>query len=263
VTAEAGFAEPHRFTALEAIVPGVVAGITAVPPGDGAGSESDFGLATGGSAWDVMRRYEGLARAVGASTGMVGRQVHGTRVVEAGAIQASGVHVVGEADGLMTSIPGILLAVTAADCVPVLVADVSGRCVALVHAGWRGAVAGMLEAAVRALGERFEVTPPDLAIFLGPAICGDCYEVGAEVLRAFGKSDRGPAGLDLRSELSQRAIESGVPRDRVMRSEWCTRCGPVTFHSHRGRGVDAGRMAAFLGLRGESPAPELPATAGA
>jgi len=225
-----------------------VAGITAVSDAEGAGSESDFGLATGGTAWEVAHRYERLARATGMRFAVVARQVHGTRILDVDSLPGDGLFVIGEADGLMTSVPGVLLAVTAADCVPAFVVDVGGRCVALLHAGWRGAAAGILELAVEAIGRRFGAESGDLAVYLGPAICGVCYEVGADVLGAFGREGSRQSGLDLRAELAVRAVDAGVRPDRVIRSEWCTRCGPVHLHSHRRHGSEAGRMAAFLGL---------------
>jgi len=219
-----------------------------VPPGAGAGSEADFGLATGGSSGDVERRYQRLAIATGMQFAVVARQVHGTRILEADSWSGSGSRVIGEADGFVTSARGVLLAVTAADCVPVFIADVGGRCIALLHAGWRGAAGGILEVGLSVLADRFGVEPEDVTIYLGPSICGACYEVGVEVLRAFGRDAAGPAGLDLRAELERKAVESGVPAERVVRSRWCTRCGPVRLHSHRAQGGKAGRMAAFLGL---------------
>ena len=232
---------------------GVVAGITSVPANAGAGSEADFGLTTGGSSRDVERRYEMLVSATGMHSSVVPRQVHGTGVVEADSSSGGGSRVVGEADGVMTSERGVLLAVTAADCVPVYIVDVEGRCIALLHAGWRGAAAGILEVGLSLLKGRFGVAPADVTIYLGPSICGSCYEVGVEVLRAFRRDARGPAQIDLRAELAKKAVRSGVSAERVVRSQWCTRCGPVHLHSHRARGSKAGRMAAFLGLVPETP----------
>jgi hypothetical protein len=179
---------------------------------------------------------------------VVGRQVHGTRIVGVDSAPGAGVFVVGDADGLMTSAAGILLAVTAADCVPAYLADLEGRCVALVHAGWRGAAAGILERAVEGLAGRYGVNPRSLAVHFGPAICGACYAVGPEVLTALGKQEDGSSHVDLRFELADRAVDAGVAPDRVSCSDWCTKCGPVRLHSHRARGSEAGRMAAFLGL---------------
>lgn len=235
--------------------PGIVAGITAVPEGAGAGSEADFGLKTGGAAGEVMDRYRRLTRSTGMTALLVARQVHGTRVEDVSSLTHTGTHVVDEADGLVTCVPGVLLAVTAADCVPVFLADVRGRCVGLLHAGWRGAAAGILERGLALMHRNFGIGAGDLAMYLGPAICGPCYEVGGEVLRAFGKDASRPGHVDLRFELTEQAMNAGVSADRVTLSEQCTRCGPEHFHSHRARATDAGRMAAFVGLQ-SSPAPE-------
>lgn len=246
----------HRFGGWEAACPGIVAGITAVPRGAGAGSEADFGLRTGGAAGRVLRRYRRLTRATGMTGSVVARQVHGTRVVEVSSLTDAGTHVVDEADGLVTCVPGVLLAVTAADCVPVFLADVRGRGVGLLHAGWRGAAAGILGRGLALMHRSFGVPADDLAVYLGPAICGRCYEVGGEVLRAFGKDSSRPGQVDLRSELAEQATRAGVSADRVVLSEQCTRCGPDRWHSHRAQASDAGRMAAFLGLK-SSPGPEI------
>jgi YfiH family protein len=180
---------------------------------------------------------------------VVARQVHGIRVADVTSLTGVGTHVVDEADGLVTSVPGVLLAVTAADCVPVFLADVRGRGIGALHAGWRGVAAGILESGLGLMRQAFGVMPGEQAVYLGPAICGECYEVGDDVLRAFGRDASGPARLDLRSELARQARAAGVPADRVTRSAECTRCGPTRFHSHRARAAGAGRMAAFVGLK--------------
>lgn len=237
----------HRFEELEGLAPGIVAGITAVTPSDGCGSESDYGLLTGGSAWEVTARYDRLAGDLGMRCAAIARQVHGVRTVRVEGCTGPGLRVVGEADGLTGTAPGVLLVVTAADCVPVFVVDCEGRARALLHAGWQGTAAGILEGAIGELEENPGVAPRDLVVYLGPAICGRCYEVGSDVLRAFGLEANGPRCVDLRHELARRAVASGVSADRVRQSPWCTRCGPVPFHSHRASGSGAGRMAAFLG----------------
>ena len=229
--------------------PGLVAGVTEVMPGEGAGSDSDYGLTSGGDVETLERRYVRLARAAGMFSAAVGRQVHGVTIHEVEAVEPQRLHIVGEVDGLVTGEPGILLAVTAADCVPVFVADTGLRCVGMLHAGWRGASAGILPEGLAELRRLFDVSPESLRIHLGPSICGTCYEVGAEVLQAFGRPPVGPALLDLRSELEAQAAEAGVPPASITRSEWCTRCGSVPLHSHRASGPEAGRMAAFVGIQ--------------
>lgn len=237
--------------------PGLVAGVTGV--GRGAGGEpADFGLATAPSPWALFRRLESLGEQLGFPGVAVGRQVHGNAVTCLEPTPEGGLRVPGATDGLLTSGRGLLLVVTAADCVPVYLLDPERGALALLHAGWRGTAAGVLRSGLRAMAARFGSEPAGLRLHLGPAICGTCYEVGPEVLEALGREaprDR-PGHVDLREELTRRAEEGGVPRGRITTSGWCTRCDADHFHSHRGKGDAAGRMAAFVGWRsrhGDAP----------
>lgn len=238
---------------------GIVAGITGVADGDGAESNFDSGLVTSGTTGNVTRRYVALARSLGMESIAMVRQVHGTRIVEVGPSSEGGVRLSGEADGLLTVAPGILLVVATADCVPVYVARRGGDGIAILHAGWRGAAAGILERAIERFVTSYGVGAGDLLVHLGPSICGACYEVGAAVLGVFGYDGRDRSTLDLRAELADRATHAGVPAASVSRSAWCTRCGPVRLHSHRGQGGRAGRMAAFIGRVGDSGSGPVPA----
>lgn len=231
---------------------GLEAGLTIRGSGPG-GEPADFGLTTSGSAWTLLGRLEDLAGQLGFPGIAAVRQVHGASVVCLEPTPEGGVRVAGEADGLMTAGAGLLLVVTAADCVPVFLLDPDSGGLGLLHAGWRGVAGGVLAAGLRAMEARFGADPSRLLAHLGPAICGDCYEVGPEVARALGRT--APAGktcVDLRDELETRAGELGVAPARLTRSAWCTRCSADQFHSHRGRGEAAGRMAAFLGWRHRS-----------
>ncbi len=190
------------------------------------------------------------------------RQVHGA-VVRVHVDPRAGVWMAGDGDGHVTRTPGLLLAVTLADCVPVFVADPVQRAVGLLHAGWRGAAAGMLERGLAALGRGFGSLPSDLFVHLGPAICGQCYEVGPEVFAALGETvPSGPAAVDLRAVLRRRALAAGVDRGRLIVSEECTLCGDGRgdwrdggrgggrvggrYFSHRGG--DAGRHLGAIGI---------------
>lgn len=173
-------------------------------------------------------------------------QVHGAHVRVHGDPPAGPV-VVGEGDGHVTRTPGALLTVTIADCVPVFIADPVRRAVGLLHAGWRGTAAGVGESGMVALGEAFGSKPGDLTVHLGPAICGECYEVGPEVFRALGEpTPATPRPIDLRRAIRRRVIGSGVRAGQVTVSGECTRCGDGSYFSHR-RG-DTGRQRAFIGI---------------
>jgi YfiH family protein len=166
------------------------------------------------------------------------RQVHGTHVVKVdetqrGAGWDSPANVVPDADALWTEEPDVALAVLTADCVPILLADPSGRRIAVVHAGWRGLVAGMIEEAVRAIG-----SPETLAAFIGPSIGPCCYEVGEDVAApaterlgavVIRRGDR--TTLDLWRSATTALARAGVRE--VWPAALCTRCEPDRFYSHR------------------------------
>lgn len=195
--------------------------------------------------WERLRRSSGVARVVHA------HQVHGADVryhTEGGA----GFHLAEACDGHATSESGVLLAVTTADCVPVFVVDPVRRAVALLHAGWRGSAAGILEEGFALLAAQDGSPAADLHIHFGPAICGSCYEVGPEVFQALGlPAPDVPTPLDLRRALAVRAVEAGVPTERITVSSHCTLCGGSGLFSHRGG--DRGRQIGFLGIREARP----------
>jgi hypothetical protein len=208
----------------------------------------DLGLFTDASASrDVLTSWERLRARTALPLVVLARQVHGATVRFHG-LGPPGLHLAEPCDGHGTRDRGVLLAVTTADCVPVFVVDPERRSVALLHAGWRGVAAGVLERGVALLAERTASRPADLHVHLGPAICGDCYEVGPEVLLALGlPPGRGPALLDLRAEIARRALTLGVPQERLSASAHCTLCGNAGLFSHR-RG-DRARHVGYLGMQ--------------
>ena len=180
----------------------------------------------------VMDRWAALQQhvaAAGAARLATARQVHGATVI---------VHVPGwtgwlrghDADGHVAPEPGTALAVSVADCVPIYVGHPSGA-VAMLHSGWRSTEAGILARAVGALAGS-GVHPGDLRVVLGPAICGDCYEVSPEVhARLTGRAVDRPTPVDLRGVIADQARALGI-RD-VRTSPQCTRCDNDVFYSHR------------------------------
>jgi len=232
-----------RLRDRERSVPGLVLGITTAPAGD-------FGVSARDD--DMLRTvYADLAGGLGFTAVAVPRQVHGTDVRRIRAPRLPGpdgrpvVRLAGRVDGLVTSGSGILLVSTAADCVPVYMLDAARRVVGLAHAGWRGVAAGVLTRALESM-RAAGADPTGISVHLGPAICGACYEVDAPVLRALGAPGERER-LDLRGLLVDQALAAGVVAVTV--STHCTRCGSAELHSHRGTGGQAGRMAAFIGIR--------------
>jgi YfiH family protein len=218
--------------------------------GRGAGEEPfDLGLSGAQPVGKVLDRWRAILAATGMTTAVHSRQVHGAELwLHEGA--APGVLVMHGFDGHLAVRPGVLLSVGVADCVPVFIVDPARRAVAAVHSGWRGTAAGITERAIRRLVEGWSADPAALRLHCGPAICGRCYEVGAEVHAAI-HPDRDPPGaptpIDVRAAIAARALGLGLRAENVTVSPHCTRCGPPDFFSHRGG--SAGRQMGLLGIR--------------
>jgi polyphenol oxidase len=172
-----------------------------------------------------------------------GYQVHGTAVARVRTEPAGEVeqHELDRVDGQATALQGVAPIVLVADCLPVALA---GRAtVAMVHAGWRGLAAGVLEEGVRAA---LELDGDDeLVAVLGPCAGPCCYEVGPEVQRAFEREAAGPATIDLRAIARGRLLAAGVRDVRDVAA--CTICDE-RFFSHRREGDGAGRQAGVAWL---------------
>lgn len=229
-------------------LPWVVQGTTMRTPADsGVGGDLDFGLFTGARAGAVMKRWEGLAEDTGCGSLVHARQVHGRGIALHEGARA-GLLLAPPCDGHATRQPGMLLAVSVADCVPVFVVAPRVRAVMLLHAGWRGVSQGILEAGLRMLERDFGTHAGETRMHMGPAICGRCYEVGREVHEALGlpRPDSACRPVDLRRALVQRALAAGADSAHLTASTFCTRCSDAPFFSHRGG--DAGRQIAVLGI---------------
>jgi purine-nucleoside/S-methyl-5'-thioadenosine phosphorylase / adenosine deaminase len=193
------------------------------------------------------RRMAELSQGMGFARQVLSHQVHGAEVL-CHTDCAPGLLIAADADGHLTRSPGLLLAVTVADCVPVFLVAPELRAIALLHAGWRSAAAGIMEKGLLRLGSEYGVDPHDVVVHFGPSICGSCYEVGPEVFRSLKEPEpTGPSPIDLRAVLARRAVDLGVGQDHISISAHCTRCGAAPFYSHRGG--DTGRQLALLGVR--------------
>ena len=169
-------------------------------------------------------------------------QVHGNRVVEVtepGSIPST--------DGARTRSPDVLLTVRTADCVPAILAHAGG--IALVHAGWRGLAAGILEEGLSGFPDAESVR-----VVLGPAIRVCCYEVGPEVAAQFPADALRPGPrerphLDLFHAATLRLVERGVPRASIVAAPFCTRCHQHLLASARGSQGGPERIIAFASYR--------------
>lgn len=196
-------------------------------------------------------------------------------------------------DALMTSVPGLLLGVQTADCVPVLLADTRQHVVAAFHAGWRGTLGRIVERGVGTMRLRFGSRPRDLVAAIGPAIGSCCYSVGEEVrfefesqfgyapalfsevydsdpvrekypllfltARAPGHSNIGPQiHLDLHEANRRQLLDAGVSEKRITVVGECTACtrlrdGGLKYFTHRGEHGFTGRMLSVIGIAPHAP----------
>jgi len=187
-------------------------------------------------------------------------------------------------DGLITATPGLLLAIQAADCLPVIVVDTRLRAVGVFHAGWRGTVQRIVEKGVGEMFRCFGSRPRDLRAMVGPGIQGCCYEVGEEVRTKFESqfaygatlfrevkdSDpvrekypllfltaRAPGHSELPTKIFLDLVEAnrqqlramGVPKKSIEASPLCTNCHPDLLFSYRAEKGKTGRMMGVAGVR--------------
>ena len=204
---------------------------------NGAYASLNLGLLSGDDRELVQENRRRLYEAAGAHPERVSwpRQMHGAAVVRAGTRGE-------EADAIWTDDAGEPVMVVTADCVPVVLVRIGGRPgVALVHVGWRGLVAGVIAAAVDALGGRL------VAAAIGPGIGPCCYDVGDEVAdpvrAAFGTGLVSERRLDLPGALKRALRNAGCVR--VDRLDECTACNPDRYFSHRRDAGLTGRQGAI------------------
>jgi len=185
-------------------------------------------------------------------------QVHGGRVVSASSYNGGAP----DADGIWTRDSSDILVIRAADCAPVWIVDPPNKTIALVHAGWRGVSAGIIDNAIQAL-ETAGARSEDLHAAIGPHIGPCCFEVGPEVSALF-LDDRDAVGdaerlvverkradgvsLDLGAAIEHRLLAGGVSDVRIDAADACTSCHKDLLHSYRRNGTGGPLMAAIAAV---------------
>ncbi len=193
-------------------------------------------------------------------------QVHGTDVLVVDRPVSGSPAFEGGWDALVTDQPGVLLTVRTADCAPVLIHDPIHGIVAAVHAGWRGAVAGIVPKTVAVMAQRFGSQPASLRVSIGPSVGSCCYEVDEPVLSRLRESyagwrslvqETGPdtAKLNLRGLVRGQAQSAGVREEAIHSVGLCTICHPDLFHSYRRDGSVRGTMVSGIMLAPRRRAP--------
>jgi hypothetical protein len=176
------------------------------------------------------------------------RQVHGDKVLHAdraGSFE--------NCDALVTNERNRFLAISVADCVPIVLYDPVTRSIAAVHSGWRGSEAKIVLKAIQSMQRLFHAKPENMIAFLGPAAGSCCYEVGEEVAGKFDpryatQSSNNKTHLNLKRYNKDLLTRAGIEEYNIEISPACTICNE-DYHSHRRDRERSGRMLAVIGVR--------------
>lgn len=255
-------------------IPGVIHGLTHRVQGMGK-ADGNVGFSAPRDREDAWEMRQAWAEAIGVDAVdmvLVG-QVHGADVFEAlpvhqGAGASPDRPQAGYADALITEHPNLALTTLHADCQPILLVDPERPAVAAIHAGWRGTVADIAGATIRAMQRAYGSDPANILAYLGPGIGVCCNEVGPEVTAAWRDQakDLGPLAelavtrpgpkehLDIPRANSLLLQRAGVQPGHIEISSICTKCAADQWFSHRGQGPTTGRQASIIMLAGTEAA---------
>lgn len=225
----------------------------------------NLGLGTNDEPADVLVNRERFASVLGldAEQLVAPVQVHSNAVArvtasDAGSGARSCASGIQDTDALITSEPGLCLALHFADCACVFLLDPLRRAIGVAHAGWRGTVGGVIVRTVAAMSSEFGSQPTELLAAIGPSIGRCCYEVGPDVahefFRAFPHDERvmKQAGadkwrVDLKTANRLQLERAGLDTGNIVVSDECTCCDRDEFYSHR-RDGETGRMGGWMAL---------------
>lgn len=171
-----------------------------------------------------------------------------------------------DVDGLITDVPGLILSVFAADCVPLLFVDPVHRAIGASHSGWRGTVNRMGKVTIEKMKENFGTDQRDLICAIGPSICRNCYEVSEDVASEFkaafpghekeiltddGLNEAGEHKFHLDLWEANRIVleDAGVDAKNISMTDICTNCNPELLFSHRFTKGQRGNNGAFIMLK--------------
>lgn len=151
-----------------------------------------------------------------------------------------------DTDGMITNVPGLVLATFYADCVPLYFADPANHAIGLSHSGWRGTVQKIGAVTIEKMSEEYGSNPKDLKVAIGPSICQECYEVSEDVIEEFEKvfdkkyrnklfyrKENGKYQLNLWMANKIIFLEAGIPEENISMPNLCTCCNPEFLFSHR------------------------------
>lgn len=196
----------------------------------------------------------------------IAQQVHGcnVKIVPKELIGSGAFHydtAISATDAMVTGTSNICLVVLQADCVPILFFDAKKKVIGVAHAGWRGTVRMVAYNTVKILREKFNCSPQDILVGIGPSIGPCCYEIGHETIvqieEAFHNekgyiNNRTPDGkgyFDLWEANKTQLMQMGIPRGNIEVAQMCTHCNHTLFFSYRHQNTETGRFGAGIMLK--------------
>lgn len=225
----------------------------------------NLGFGRGDASGNVIENYKRVARAMNGSYRnlVLSGQVHGTKV-----IYADNTHTAGEGlskrlegiDGMVTKEPGLILATSYADCVPLFFADPVNKIIASSHSGWRGTTGFIGSKTIEKMQE-YGSRPEDIECIIGPSICQDCYEVSKDVIDEIKKAypentwkdifyckdqKKNKYQLDLWAANFHQMLLAGLKKENIHVSGLCTCCNNMVLFSHRASGGKRGNLNGFI-----------------
>lgn len=167
-----------------------------------------------------------------------------------------------DVDGMITDVPGLVLATFYADCVPLFFVDPIHKAVGLSHSGWRGTVGKIGAVTVEKMEKTYGSRREEIYSAIGPSICQKCYEVSEDVIEEFRKAfpskdwdslfykkENGKYQLDLWEANRKIMVDAGIREDHISMPNLCTCHNPEFLFSHRASKGKRGNLAAFLGIK--------------
>jgi YfiH family protein len=176
------------------------------------------------------------------------KQIHSDVVT---VVQSAGTYT--DCDALITNKNGIFLSISVADCVPIFLYDCNKHVIAAIHSGWKGSKNKILLKTIKVMEKEFNSQTKDIFAYIGYSASKCCYEVESDVAfqfeeKYYQRENESKFLLDLKSFNTDILIETGLPKEQIEVSEFCTICNPNFLHSYRRDGKDAGRMFGIIGL---------------
>lgn len=225
----------------------------------------NFSVDRGDSKENVLTNFGRIARVLGCGVGdmTASHQTHTTNIRRMTACD-KGKGILRErdyqdVDGMVTDVPGLVLATFYADCVPLYFVDPVHRAIGLAHSGWRGTAGRMGERMVEAMGQQFGSRPEKIYAAIGPSICRDCYEVSEDVAEQFREmlgsqvavpgAKAGKYQLDLWLANEWILRQAGILPKHLAVTDICTCHNSEYLFSHRASGGRRGSLGAFLMLK--------------